>query len=258
MASPSFEDYQAIADGMNELLYARVTEATPVEVLSTHNDKLLQVVEAEDGERFVTRSFTPDAVAYVEYNYGIDFRTAWEGMQDAFADADIDIVPSRLIETDGGEYPFIVVSEYLEDAKPLSVAPTDTKVAVANSLGKLLATDGHYVPAPEMIREDMFMVVERDGEAKALVVDVDPLVTTARRMQMNDQNSAFFIGKLAELAWDKWCTEDERVSVTSAMVQALGDYALDKFDFDSATTRAFMDLHLMSNGVDNRGTWSTV
>lgn len=255
MASPDFENYQTLADGLSNLLYSRITAATPIEVLSTHDNKLLQVVETADGEKFVTRSYTPEAVNEIEYNYGLDFERAWEKMQEAFADVDLEIVPSRLIKTEG-EYPFIIVSEYLEDARPLSAAPTETKVAVATGLGKLLGTSGRYMPAPAMIRHDMFMVVERNGEAKALLTDVDPLVTTARRMQMSDQNSAYFIDKLAEFAWDRWCSQDERIPVATAMVRGLGDFALDGFDWNSSTSRAFMDLHMMSNGLDHRGAWA--
>jgi hypothetical protein len=251
MATPSFQKgHQALADSMNEVLHARVGAARPVEVLSTH-DKLLQIVEAEDGERFVTRSYTPEAIAGIENNYSFGFRVAWRGMHEAFADAGLEVVRSGLIETKG-EHPFIVVSEYLENGQPLASASTETKLAVATGLGKLLTTEGYFIPAPEMVRDDMFMVVEREGEETAVLTDVDPLVTPSWRMQENDQNSAFFINTLAELAWDRWCSEEERAPVISAMVMSLGDYALDKFDFDSATTRAFMDLHLMSNGVDNR------
>jgi hypothetical protein len=245
------ENYQALADGMNELLYARVVAAKPIEVLSTHDNKLLQVVEAKDGERFVTRSYTSDAVATIEQNYSFGFRVAWEGMHEAFSEAGLEVVPSGLIETDG-DYPCIVVSEYLESAQSLAAAPTEIKQTVASGLGKLLSGDCYFVPSPEMVREDMFLFEEHDGQPKVLLADVDPLMTPFFRIKDNDLNSAFFINKLAELAWDKWCSEEERVPVITAMVQELSDYALDKFDFDSATTKAFMDLHLMSNGVDNR------
>lgn len=251
MSLPVAENYQGLANSMNEMLYARVAAATPVEVLSMYDDKLLQVVEEADGRRFVTRSYTPEAVRVIEGNYGLDFRTAWEAMHEAFSGVGIDIVPSRLIETDG-EHPFVVVSEYLDDGESLSTASTKDKIAVANGLGKLLATEGDYVPAPEMVREDMFMVVQRDGKVKVLLADIDPLMAPAYLVQENDNNSWFLIDRLAGLAWDKWCNEDERIPVTSALVSALGDYALDRFDFDSRTTQAFMDLHLMSNGVDNR------
>ncbi len=253
MNTPSFEQYESLASNMNQLLYERAAAASPIEVLSTHNDKLLQIVESSDGERFVTRNFTSLAIDDIRFCYGIGFRTAWEGMHRAFSDVALDIVPSGLVEADG-EYPFIIVSEYLEDGQPFATAPTDTKKAVANSLGRLLTTSGDYIPAPEMIREDMFLVVQRNSEPIALLTDVDPLVTPSYRMQNDDTNSAFFISKLADLAWDRWCEESERVEVISALVVALGDYALDQFGFDSATARAFMDMHLMSNGVDNRKT----
>lgn len=245
------EGYQALADGMNELLYQQVLAAKPVELLSTHDDKILQVVETRDGERFVTRSYTPEAVSIIEQNYGLGFRAAWEGMHEAFSDAGLEVVPSRLIETEG-EYPFIVVSEYLEEAQPLATAPTEVKQDIARGLGDMLTGNCYFTPTPEMIREDMFLVVERNDEPRALLVDVDPLVTAFFRIRENDTNSAFFISKLAELTWDNWCNEEERVPVISALVQSLGDFALDKFEFGSATTTAFMDLHLMSNGVDIR------
>lgn len=250
--------YETLADSMNQLLYDRIASGNPVEVLSTRNDKLLQVVEASDGERFVTRSYTPEAVEEIEYNYGLDFQTSWHGLNEALTAVDIEIVPSRLIEVEGGEYPFIIVSEYLDDAKPLADASTDVKKDVATGLSKLLVTDGDFVPAPEMVREDMFLVVERDDHEKALLTDVDPLVAMTYRIQKSDRNSAFYIDKLAELAWDKWCSgDDERKKMTTAMALVLGDFALDDFDLDSSTSRAFMDLHMMSNGVDNRQMWES-
>ncbi len=250
--------YETLADSMNQLLYDRIASANPIEVLSTRNDKLLQVVEASDGERFVTRSYTPEAVEEIEYNYGLDFQTSWQGLNEALTAVDIEIVPSRLVEVKGGEYPFVIVSEYLEGAKPLADASTDTKKDVATGLSKLLVTDCDYVPSREMVREDMFLVVERDDHEKALLADVDPLVASAYKIQETDQNCEFYIDKLAELAWDRWCiTLDERKAVAAAMVMTLGDFARDRFDLESGTSRAFMDLHEMSNGVDSRKMWAS-
>lgn len=253
MSKLGFEDYQVLADSACQLLYDRVTAAEPIETLSAHDNKLLQVVETADGERLVTRSYTPEAVEEIEYNYGLDIKSAWEKMHETFTQAGIAIVPSKLIEVKGGEYPFIVVSEYLEDAKPLVDASTTIKRDTAVGLSKLLIADGDFVPAPEMIRGDMFAVVERGGREEALLLDVDPLITPAYRMQKIDQNSRFYINRLAELAWDWWCTdEEERKEVISAMVMTLADFVTGRFDVESGTSRAFMDLHLMSNGVDMR------
>ena len=50
---------------MQEILHTRVEAAEPVETLSDRGNKLVQVVEEEGGQRFVTRSYTGEAVSEI-------------------------------------------------------------------------------------------------------------------------------------------------------------------------------------------------
>jgi hypothetical protein len=108
-----------------------------------------------------------------------------------------------------------------------------------------------------MIREDMFVVVERDGQEKPMLLDTDPLMVRASRIRRSDRDTAFYVREIAEKIWDHWCTEEDRVSVATAAVKALGDFALNGFDLmDTQTGRAFTDLHMMSNDLDHRRMWT--
>jgi hypothetical protein len=256
MSTPGVENYQTLADSLTEHLYSRVAAAKPKEVLSTKHGKLLRVVEAADGELFITRSFAPEAIHEIESHYGLDFMQAWEEMHGAFAEAGIEVVPSTLIEIDGGEYPFIAISEYMKNAKPLSMGTLEAKKKAAAGLAGLLVSDRDYIPSPEMVREDMFVVVEHEGQTKPMLLDVDPLMVQASRIRTNDRDMAFYIRELSEKIWDYWCTEEDRVSVATATIQALGSVVLDDFDMmDSQTGQAFIDLHMLSNDVDHRHMW---
>jgi hypothetical protein len=257
MLNPEQEKYQEIADSLNQLLYEQVCAATPVETLSNKNDKIVEVVETAAGERFVRRSYTQKAVNQTEFKYGLDFESAWNEMHVAFAEAGLEIVPSRLFKSDG-EYSFVVMSEYLEDATPLAEAPTDNKVAVVTGLSSLMAGKNKYAPSPEMVMDDMFMVAERDGLSKALLVDVDPLVLHTNRLTMNDTVGGYYISKLARLAWDSWGRNDEeREEIASAIAITLGNFAMDRFDMLSVITREYFNIHSMANGIDIRDSWST-
>ena len=243
-------EHQALVDGMNTLALGRIAAATPIEVLSTRGDKLLQVVQEYDGRRFVTRSFTDEAVRNSEH--GLDFRQAWDAMHEVFSGDGVAVVPSILL-TAGGEYPFIAVSEHITDSIPVIEAPTSLKIKLATHLGGLLKPQSGYTPTLEMVNAGMFTVIKDDrGEYKALMVDVDPHIT---RMNMDknhyltDNINAHYIKKLGELFWNKWCREDEREEVLEALVRSIADAVLD--DPDSTNTfAAFLEIHHMSQGLN--------
>ena len=247
-------DPQFQADTMITVLNERLTAAAPVEELSSHEDRILQVFEEADGSRFVKRSFTDDAVWYVE-GKGLTFQEAWEAMEDIYADVDIEVVPSFLFEQ-GGEHPFVAVSEHLPDLVDMKDLPSEDKEKLAHGLGQLLRPEASYWPSLEAVRGDTFKGVEQeDGTFRTLMVDTDPFTILAPSFG-RDEYVGTYIKKFAELIWDEWCDEQDRSRVAGALVQSLAT-ALDESEFAGAmgsTSKAFMNLHLMSNGMDPRET----
>lgn len=242
---------QALADGLASALYARVQAAPVVETLSTRGDKLLEVREDLDGERFVTRSFSPEAVDHVE-RHGTDFATAFQGMHDVFADAGIEVVRGHLIKTEDEAFPFVAVQEYLEGAQDLSAAPTEAKEAVARSLGGMLVGPGNWLPTPEMLSASMFGVTDIDGEAQVKLMDTDPhMLSDTHIVTRSESGKAWYLGRLGELFWDKWCEPEERQAVFVELVKSVADLAVEG-DPLGELSRQFQIIHLMSNGVDTR------
>lgn len=245
----TLREHQTLADDLNALAHARLESATPVEVLSTRGDKVLQVLQESDGSKIVTRSFTDDAVSHVE-RHGLDFVEAWEAMHAIFSGDEMGVVRSSLLRS-SGDYPFVAVSEYLKDSKDVVEAPTEFKVRLARSLGGLLRADSGHFPALEMVREDMFRIVERDGQQKALLIDTDPHIM-AGGLLGSDIISAKFVTTLGEFFFDKWCTESERQEVLGALVRSVADIALDDFGFSTQMLTAFSNIHMMCQGLDPR------
>ncbi len=257
MSAPEGLDPQLQADTMMSVLNDRLAAASPVEVLSEHDDRILEVLEEPDGSRFVRRGFTPAAVRHVGRR-GLDFHEAWEGMEDTYAAAGIGMVRSFAFEQEGGEHPFIVVGEYVPDAVDVKDLPVESKVELMQGLGKLLRPEAEFWPSLEGIRADTFKgVKQEDGTYNVVVMDTDPFVVPAPIPGLDrDMTVAKYIEKFSELLWDNWCDEEDRREVAVALVLSLAE-ALDDEEYTelmSQTGRAFMNLHMMSNNMDPRGT----
>lgn len=241
---------QAIVNNVDAIIHSRIANAIPVETLSQRGGKLLQVVQEQNGQRFVTRSFTPDAVNYVERG-DMTFTGAWRAMHDVFNQAGIEILPSHLLEAQG-EFPFIAVSEYIDTNESLKDMPTELKVKLAQGFGQLVNPSNEIFPSLEMINRNMFMPTTRqDGTQCVYLVDLDPLLTDPR-LGRSDPWQSMYLEKLGDLFWDDWCNDDERSEVLGALVVSVSKALSEDMDMTGRTGGAFMDLHLMSNGVDNR------
>ncbi|HEX5744417.1 MAG TPA: hypothetical protein VFX84_03125 [Candidatus Saccharimonadales bacterium] len=247
-------DPQFQADTMMSVLNERLAAASPVEDLSVHSDRILQVMEEPDGSRFVRRGFTDEGVSYVQRS-GLSFREAWEGMEDTYAAVGVDVVPSFIFEQEG-EHSFVVISEYVPDAVDVSELPTEEKVKLVQGLGKLFKPEAEYWPSLEALRADTFKGVEQeDGTFRVLMMDTDPFVIPAPSLA-RDEYVGQYIKKLSEILWDDWCDQDDRGEVAAALVISLAE-SLDEEEYagmHNTASRAFMNLHMMSNGMDPRGT----
>jgi hypothetical protein len=256
MSTSGFEGYQALAADMNELLHARVEAATPVATLSERGNKLLQVMEGADDQKFVTRSYTEDSVTEIEkglFVSGIEFSDAWEMLQRSMAAAEIPIVQSSLLEDVNG-YPFVIVSEYIE-GKPLSAASQEVKEEVAHGLGRLMVVNPNrgFVPHRAVLHQDMFVVGQRNGRDTAILTDVDPYMHIKPRMKA-EKMDADYIERVGALIWDEWCSEDEeeRQEVLGAFIVEIADVSLDNFGMDSPRSAAFERIRMMHAGLDPR------
>ncbi len=239
---------------MRQQLQERVEAAEPIETLSERGDKLLQVVETEDDQLLVTRNYTEAAVADIErglFVWDAHFPDAWNMMQRSMAAAEIPVVQSVLLEN-VNEYPFVIVSEYIEGT-PLPAAPQEVKQEAAHGLGRLMLVNPNkgFVPHTTVINKDMFIVGERDGRQTAILTDVDPYIHIKPAFKA-EEIDADYIDKVGEILWDEWCTEAERYAVFGAFITEIADVALDNFSVTSLVSGAFGRFQLMQGGVDSR------
>lgn len=70
--------HQVLSKNMSAVLRARVLGAVPVQTLSNRDDKLVQVVEEPDGQRFIKRSYGQEAIDYIAQT--IDWALKMHGM----------------------------------------------------------------------------------------------------------------------------------------------------------------------------------
>lgn len=248
-------DPQFQADTMMSVLSERLAVAEPVEELTIDDNKALQVFEEPDGSRFVRRDFTAEGVDYVE-RAGLDFQEAWQAMGDSYAAVGIEVVPSFMFRGDGEAGPAITaISEYVPDLIDVKDLPTEEKVKLVQGLAKLLDPDAGFWPTMEALHADTFKgVKQEDGTYRLLMIDTDPLVKRAS-MFIRDESIGDYIKRFSDLLWDNWCEEEERTKVAVALKGSLADSLAEEYaEMGSYTNRAFMNLQVMSNGLDPRGT----
>ncbi|MBI5906463.1 hypothetical protein HY857_00220 [Candidatus Saccharibacteria bacterium] len=251
---PSQPSAQHLRDQLYEVARNRIRQSEPVEVLSPGRETLLQLVEEPDGKQFVTRSFSPEAISYIE-DSGMSFEDTWQTMQTILAQAGIASVRSAITihEEDGAksDYPIVIVSEYLADNRPVMEASTESKIELARNLPGLFNGSGGLMLSSETIRADMFKVTpDESGEEKIVMIDMDPLLV---RRSSPDSLIAFYIEKFGAQFWDDWCLPEEREAVITQFIIASGlvlDNKLD--DINNPVSKVFLNAHMMSQGLDYR------
>jgi hypothetical protein len=260
MSAPETLDPQSQANVMMTVLNERLAAAVPVEELSRHDEegRMLQVFEEPDGSRFVQRYFTRQGVNYVE-GERLTFEEAWQALTGSYADADIEVVPSFMFRQPGEDSgAATIISEYVPGLVDVKDLPTQEKVKLAQGLGKLLDPRADFLPHHQAIHADSFKgVKQEDGTHKVLVIDTDPFVTPAPFPgDYRDVYVTRYIKRFSDMIWDQWCDETDRAEVEAALLGSLMGTLEEKeyADMDSMINRAFMNLNLMSNGIDPRGT----
>jgi hypothetical protein len=202
--------------------------------MSDRDGKLLQIVEDDTGYQFVTRSFGPDLVRNIEEK-GIKFPDAYRAMCRLFPGIGIDVLPSHLLTMEGGNYPYVMVSEIITDGRPVVEASLEQKKELAKKLGRL-PTQTRYLARLEMFRPDSFLLSGQGEEARIILTDLDPKIQprppidNLRLFPWREQNvarldsyMAHYIDEIAEIFWDDWCKPDEREAVLSALANSVGN-----------------------------------
>lgn len=245
---------QQFTGSMRHVRDERLAAATPVGVLSDRGDKLLEVLEEPSGERFVRRSFSSAAVSDMEGWSGLEFGRVWHTMNELFAGENVRLVPSSLIYTGSEEYPYVVVSEYIEDGVDLRDAPLESKKAAVRGLGQALIGNRSYVPSPEVIQDHMFQVVERnDGEPEVLLLDVDPRLQDCFGRR-SDNLDSIYVTRVTDRIWDTWGTEKDRAELAHAFMMSIASLFNERTG--DLTFDALASLHTMSQGFDKRRRYS--
>lgn len=240
---------------LNGLIRKRVFDASPVQLLSDRGNKIVEVVEDQSGHRFVRRNYPQRFVNKIELTSNLTFEESWKAMQELFASAGIEIVSSFLLTPDivTEKTSRAIVSEFLEDPRPLLYSPLEAKKNLAKNLGSLLTVSDELVPHPQVFMWDMFQLKRgQNGDVSILLTDVDPFVLP-KRFHDKDMPYASCINRIADLLWDDWCHEDEREAVMREFIQAVSP-VLDEFGENEGrmTLYAFTNAHLMSQGFDRR------
>lgn len=221
--------------------------------------KALNVMELPDGGQFVARDYSQCGVDAVERKTGVEFAESWGIMHEMYGRAEIDIVPSFVLDHGEGskDKRLTVVSAYLPTATPLNEAATQPKRDLAFKLGKLTYDSRRYAPAQEALMPDMFHATDTTEAADVLLTDVDPFVVNHMMFsrsgpaeQFGDKARSDYIMRVADLIWDKWCegNEDERESVTRSFVRGVGEGLPEDIGLN-ATFLAFNELVMRGNGL---------
>lgn len=244
-----------------ELLHSNLSNAIRELILSAKHVKKfkdssgkVELLKDVHGNLFVRRFYDQPVLSYFS-DSGFDFKDAWDLMHRGFQKVGIEIVPSfHLDATDPNVVKILVVSKYLEDAKPVVDASVETKSRLATSLGNLLY-QSEVIPKSEMLSPDMFHLTHGpDGEERVVLTDVDPYLYSAknRTSELKSALDAKYIDGVCSLFWDYWCKQDEREKVIRHFSEALAKSSdLDVIN-NKFTSGAFGRAHAMARGIDMR------
>lgn len=227
----------------------RAMDAEMVDVLSTRNGKLVELVRDENGE-FVRRKYLPEAVGEVE-QVGIAFGEAWNIFGQMFDNAGLEIVDSALIEETLDKDP-IIVAKFLgrigSDASPKALE-TAEKVKLVGNIGRLLTSHPSFLPDSQGFLPDAF-AVDPDTQ-KAVLIDIDPYLKQRDTGRFGTRRTEAIQGAfMRRSGWNiaEWAMDDdERTAMASAFCRTAGDVLRDDTSMD--LVNQFSYVHFMANGM---------
>lgn len=227
----------------------KLDQAKQVDVLSARNGKLLTVEEEPDGTKFVKRAYSRDGIGEVLMtNLGYyDFSTAWHEMKRILDAAEMPMVRSSLVHCD--EEGALVLSDYIEDGRPVREASTEAKIEFARRLVRCFyGKSGQARLALPVLNWNGFITTaDDDGKDEIVLIDVDPCV---QRPQHDHRRAYISMKRIGRLFWDEWCTEEDRQEVLSAVVSEIGEtLSSTELEMDK-NLWVFLNLNLMSHGAD--------
>jgi hypothetical protein len=226
--------------------------------LSTRGGKDVRLRQTREGETYVLRRYSPEAITGIA-GRPRTFQRKLEEMQEAFGLNGIDLVQHLLIhDEESTSFPLAIVTEHIEKVNPLRHAHVSTKERVAKALGNLASDPDHQNDifiGGTMIMPDMFHVgAAPDGAEQVTLIDIDPKVTEIGSLPGEVQTAmmAASVLQAAGVFWDSWVTEDERRLVLPALTKEVARGLDPDCDLDDELFRAVANVNLMDNGVDYR------
>ena len=253
-------ELQTLFWNVNKHTQKRATGAEPVRLLSGRNDRTVELVVDVNGNKFVRRTYAPRAIGEVAHERGSTFESVWEGMNTVFSQAGISIVPSFILSASPDQV--VVVSNYLEDARPVIVAPTDKKEQLAEGLGRVVGNQSNdFFPELQMLLPDAFHTTKGgDGQDTIMLTDVDPYPNRASGFLMKQfpkyRDGAWgqYIRHVSELFYDHWCREEEKEGVLEKFLQGVVPGIKSEASVDNImkTAEAINNTHMLQMGIDMR------
>lgn len=252
-------EIQTLSWNVNRFIQKLVTEAKSVRLLSDRNDKTVELVVDANGNRFVRRTYSSKAIAEIADKPGLTFESVWKEMNTVFSRAGVKIVPSFILSASPDKV--VVVSSYLDDARPVLAAPTDEKEQLAEGLGRLVDSQSNdFFPALQMFLPDAFHTTKgEDGHDMIMLTDVDPYPhfysgSLMKFPKYKDATWGQYIRHISELFYDHWCREEEKEGILGKFLEGVAQGIKNKDSIDNImnTAEAINNTRMLQNGVDMR------
>lgn len=233
-----------------------VANALPIKLLSSSDDKLLEVVVDARGCNFVRRNYSSAMISRIQRS-GIGFDRSWLEMHKIFETAGLNVVPSVVFHQSlDSKYPIVIASKLIHGIA-LSDASVSTKTDAATGLGNILNGSSKYLPSFETIKPNMFKVEIGTNHTENLqLIDIDPYLLSKDLISFNKSGKdiwcAAYIKRVSQLMWDFWCKPYEREEVITAFFRAITPAVKEIEGDNSQALDALMITHAMSQDINLR------
>ncbi len=225
LEAPVQRELQTLSWNIGRATHKLATEAEPIRSLSTRDGKSVDVIEDANGNKAVKRTYGRDALATLNLGRN-SFTTEWGKMNRTFSQAGVDIVPSFILSDEPGRA--VVVSSFLEDARPMKSAPTEQKEKLAEALGRVVSPQSlDFFPHIQMFLPDAFQTTRgEDGQDKIVLTDIDPYASLSGYLlkttsSLRDAAYGLYIWHMAGMLYDSWLKPEERDVVLGKFVKGI-------------------------------------